>query len=487
MEVEPLQFSRPFMQVYKIPNIHNKKIILALGAESAGNFSLWENGTMNFSQDFGDLANEHNFSDFKTQLLKFLKDQKIKPDIILSDLHPLFETTKLAQQLAKKYKAQYLPVQHHHAHIFSAVGEQIIEHGALNMEQGLIHNTQNTNSAGLCEDVLIRSNPECCQATYFPLRPGRIAMTKSIIPNTIYGIACDGTGLGTDGKIWGGEVFTITNNQKPKTKQTSNLRLQITRIGHLENQILLGGEMAIQEPARMLIAILKKIPRYKIQDTNKNQTPKTKLQKFPENNGSDKLFAYNFVKRFYTPNEFEVLWSQLEQNFNCLETSSTARVLDAVSVLLGFSNNERLSKHGPIALLEKNSTKPYLNLNPKITTYNIQNTRYRILDTTYLFEYLIKNLHCDKARLAATAQKYIADGMLKIIKTCHPELVSGSKAREIPDQVWNDKRVFASGGMMNNKIISEIMEKQGFYLNKKIPRGDAGLSFGQIMFYLLTK
>ena len=40
---------------------------------------------------------------------------------------------------------------------------------------------------------------------------------------------------------------------------------------------------------------------------------------------------------------------------------------------------------------------------------------------------------------------------------------------------------------MNNKIISEIMEKQGFYLNKKIPRGDAGISFGQIIFYLLTK
>ena len=46
---------------------------------------------------------------------------------------------------------------------------------------------------------------------------------------------------------------------------------------------------------------------------------------------------------------------------------------------------------------------------------------------------------------------------------------------------------FASGGMTNNKIISETMEKQGFYLNKKIPRGDAGLSFGQIMFCLLTK
>ncbi len=460
------------MQAYKIHDIPNKKVILALGVESAGNFSLWENGTLHFSQDFGDLANEQNFSDFKTALLKFLKTQKAKPAVILSDLHPLFETTKLAQKLAKKYKAQYLPIQHHLAHIFSAIGEQIIEHETYSMEQKLIPTIQYTSYK---------------------------------IPHTILGIACDGTGLGTDGKIWGGEVFTITNNQKTKTKQTPNSKLQITRIGHMENQILLGGEMAIQQPARMLIAILKKIPRYKIQDTNKNQTPKTKLQKFPENNGSDKLFAYNFVKRFYTPNEFEVLWKQLEQNFNCLETSSTARVLDAVSVLLSFSNNERLSKHGPIALLEKNSTKPYNNLNPKIERYNNQNTclpAYRtgrpdrqaktkqnsysniqisnellVLNTTYLFEYLIKNLDCDKARLAATAQKYIADGLTEIIAIHNRQYTI--------DNIHNT--YFAAGGMMNNKIISEIMKKQGFYLNKKIPRGDAGISFGQIIFYLLTK
>lgn len=152
------------MQTYKIPNIPNKKVILALGAESAGNFSLWENGTLHFSQDFGDLANEQNFSSFKAQLLKFLKDQKTKPDIILSDLHPLFETTKLAQQLAKKYKAKYLPIQHHLAHIFSAIGEQIIEHETWGMEQRLSNNTQNTNPTGLCEEVILRSNPDRCQA-----------------------------------------------------------------------------------------------------------------------------------------------------------------------------------------------------------------------------------------------------------------------------------------------------------------------------------
>ncbi|MEI8343514.1 MAG: hypothetical protein WCF93_01025 [Candidatus Moraniibacteriota bacterium] len=485
-----------YMQTYQIPNIHNKIIILALGAESAGNFSLWKNNVLYFSQDFGDLGNEKNFSNFKTALLKFLKGQNIKPEVVLSDLHPFFETTKFAQKLAKKYKAQYLPIQHHLAHVFSAFGDQIVERGAWSMEQKLIPTKQYTSYK---------------------------------IPHTILGIACDGTGLGTDGKIWGGEAFAISNFQFPISNENTNSnKIQIQRVGHLENQVLLGGEMAIREPARFIIAIINKCQMSNVKFPIKSQFSNVK---------NKKQLAYEIVKKYYAHNEFEVLWNQLEQNFNCLETSSTARVLDAVSVLLGFSNNERLSKHGPIALLEKNSTNPYNNLNPKIERYlptgqagktqetkTKQNSNFKIqtpsemlfLNTTYLFEYLIKNLHRDKARLAATAQKYIAEGMMKIVKLSNQSSASLASTRslcesrrvisnqemkkasnqssvisnqemEVADHPLPVTAFFAAGGMMNNKIISEILTKQGFYLNQKIPRGDAGLSFGQIMFYLLTK
>lgn len=440
------------MQKYDF-RFNSKKTALALGAQSAGNFSLWKNGVVHFSQDFGDLDERQNFSAFQTALLKFLKDQKIRPTVILSDLHPHFHTTKLAQALAKKYRAEYLPIQHHFAHIFSAIGEKIVKRGASSVERE--------------------------------------------IPAAIFGIACDGTGLGTDEKIWGGEIFTITKKQKLKTKRISNSKLQITRIGHLENQILLGGEMAIRQPARMLISI---------------------LSKFLKKND-----VYKHVKKYYASNEFEVLWRQLEQNFNCLETSSAARVLDAVSVLLGFSGNERTGKHGPVALLEKNSTKPYNNLNPKIGRYNKQDTKTKqnsnfkiqassemlFLNTTYLFEYLIKNLHRDRSRLAATAQKYLADGLIEIIKNSNRSLATSNQTSAIGNQEKENpakkKKIivscqlpvtdyrlpitdflFAAGGITSNKIISEIMEKQGFYLNKKIPRGDAGISFGQIIFYLLA-
>lgn len=174
---------------------------------------------------------------------------------------------------------EFFQAQHHLAHIFSVIGEKIIEEPQLKIK-------------------------DC------------------------FGLASDGTGYGLDGKIWGGEIFKISflaSKQKPKIK--------IQRVGHLENQTLIGGDLTIREPARMLISILS---RFKI----KNQE-------------EIKDFIYKFIKKYYSRNQFKLLFNQLQQNFNCQETSSTARILDAVSVLLGFAKNQRNYKHEPIDLLEK--------------------------------------------------------------------------------------------------------------------------------------
>ncbi|MBI4692307.1 MAG: hypothetical protein HY773_02620 [Candidatus Terrybacteria bacterium] len=350
--------------------------ILALGAESAGNFSVFKNGKIYLSKDYGDLLNDKNFQKFKTDILNYLKKNKIKPKIILTDLHPFYKTTDWGKELAKKFKVKHIQIQHHLAHIFSVYGEKTM-----------------------------------------------IENCKLKIENFI-GIACDGTGYGLDGKIWGGEIFKI-KMQKSKCKI-------IERIGHLENQTMLGGELAIREPARMVISILSKL------------LPKEKV--------------YPFIKKFYTKNEFEILHNQLKQNFNCQETSSTGRILDAVSVLLGFAKNQRKYKHEPIDSLEKNSTLPYRDIKPKVTGYELL--------TTPLFEYLIKNLSKDKKRLAATSQIYIAQGLYKIIK--------------------KSPITYFAGGIANNKIISAYLQSKGIFVSQKVPRGDAGISFGQIVYYIST-
>jgi hydrogenase maturation factor HypF (carbamoyltransferase family) len=193
---------------------------------------------------------------------------------------------------------------------------------------------------------------------------------------------------------------------------------------------------------------------------------------------------YKFIEKYYSRNEFELLYSQLQQGFNCVETSSAGRVLDAVAVLLGFAGNQRKYKHEAAALLAENSTEPYLDIEPRLlrvennlisnAQYTTHNDLIYVLDTTCLFEYLVKNLEKDKGRLAATAQKYIADGLVEIIQ----------KKLRVTSCEHHD--VFVAGGIVNNKIISDIFEGKGFYLSKKIPRGDAGLSFGQVIYYLMN-
>ena len=366
--------------------IKRRKSVLALGPESSGNFSIYNRGKIYYCQLSKDLLDERSFSRFKKTMSDLLKRETIKPDVILTDLHPRYRTSVWGKELARGFGVKNIEVQHHLAHIFSSLGDKIIQDPSYE------------------------------------------------IPEIFYGIACDGTGFGFDGKIWGGEVFQV-KNEKLKVKS-------IKRTGRLENQILIGGDLAIKEPARMLTSILKKF--------------------------LDKKKVYGYVKKYYSPNHFKVLCNQAESGFNCLETSSTARILDAAAILLGFSKNARDEKHGPVLALAKNSTRPY-KLQPKII-YDREEKKY-ILLTTPLFEYLLKNMEKDKGRLAATVQSYLARGLYGLVK-------------KIYDKQNNLHDTYFSGGMADNKIMSDYLSSHGFYLSKKIPRGDAGISFGQVIYYL---
>lgn len=376
------------MNHYQIKS-NNNETILALGAESDGNFSVFHQGNLWQSYDFGDLQSKENFQKFRKTILSFLKEKKITPNIILTDLHPFYVTTELGQKLAKKFNARHFQIQHHHSHAFSSIG-----------------------------DYIINSKKEL----------GSLSRISNL-----YIVTMDGTGFGLDEKIWGGEIFKLKIKNK-KSKITAN---KIERVGHLENQILLGGELAIREPARMLLSILSKF-------LSKEKT-------------------FEFMRAYYNQNQFELLYNQLQQNFNCQETSSTGRILDAVSLLLGFCENSRKFKHAPIANLEKNSTTPYSDLKPKISKEN----NLFILQTTPLFEYLTKNINKDNNRLAATAQQYIAEGLFKIIEKSDSQ-----------------SQIVLGGGIGNNKIVSEYFHSKGAWKNKKVPRGDAGLSLGQIFCHL---
>jgi len=397
------------MLKYHLPVNYPKKL-LALGPESAGNFCVYNNGQVFYFNKLGDLLEEQNFENYKKTLFEFLDKNQFEPDVICVDLHPDYKTTQLGQQLAQKYNAELKPVQHHIAHIYSVLFDQTILSSILRLRSG---------------------------------QAPKSSFSKFI------GIACDGTGYGFDQKIWGGEVFLFENNQ-PK------------RIGSLEEQMILGGDLAIKHPARMLLSILLKI-------SAKGGSLPGRQAGAP--GGKKPKQIWPLVEKYFSKQEFAILLKMHEQKFNSVQTTSTGRILDAASILLGFCENERKYKHEPVDLLEKNSTVPFeLELkwerrNVKCERRDGKGERRYELSTSYLFEWLLDNLNKDKNRLAATVQKYLISGLILIAKRYDPNLP-----------------IYFGGGMANNKIMSEIARNNGLIMAENIEKGDYGLSLGQTLF-----
>ena len=134
------------------------KPVLACGAELKNTFCITKENYAFLSQHIGDMENLETMNSFESGLEHFKKLFRVSPEVIAYDLHPEYLSSKYAVQLRRDRaeglgtEVQFMPVQHHHAHIASCLAE-----------------------IGVSEPVI--------------------------------GVAFDGTGYGEDGQIWGGEFL----------------------------------------------------------------------------------------------------------------------------------------------------------------------------------------------------------------------------------------------------------------------------------------
>ncbi|MCX6565859.1 MAG: carbamoyltransferase HypF [Candidatus Aminicenantes bacterium] len=124
--------------------------ILALGAELKNTVSVFKNGYVVTSQFLGDLDEYRNRMYFEETLAHLTGLFRVKPACVVSDLHPDFHTTRIAERMG----LPHFRVQHHHAHVLAV----LLEHG---------------------------------------LEPG----------TRVLGIVWDGYGYGLNGEAWGGEFL----------------------------------------------------------------------------------------------------------------------------------------------------------------------------------------------------------------------------------------------------------------------------------------
>lgn len=125
--------------------------ILAIGAELDNTITVVNNDKAYISQHIGDVENQEVIEQLKRVVGTFLEISGAEVNTVLCDLHPDFETTRLASKYSEKFEARLVQVQHHLAHAASVAAENDLEN--------------------------------------------------------FVGIVCDGFGYGRDGTAWGGEVF----------------------------------------------------------------------------------------------------------------------------------------------------------------------------------------------------------------------------------------------------------------------------------------
>ena len=161
--------------------------ICAMGAEQKASFALGRDTHVFLSPFIGDLKNAETFEHYTTAVQTYRRLFKVKPELVVCDLHPDYLSSREAARMSLDEGIPLLKVQHHWAHMASCMADNHLD--------------------------------EPC-----------------------FGIIWDGTGLGTDGTIWGGE-FLIGDF------------LGFKRAGSLRPVLLPGGDRAIREIGRLALAL----------------------------------------------------------------------------------------------------------------------------------------------------------------------------------------------------------------------------------------
>jgi len=346
---------------------------LAVGGHFKNTFCLTEGHNAFLSQHIGDLEDAETLDYFKWCVAHLEHVLRVTPDLIAHDLHPSYLSTRYAQQLAEEQGLEAVAVQHHHAHIAACMAE----HGA---------------------------------------------------PGPVLGVACDGTGYGADGTVWGCEVL-ISNYD------------DYTRAAHLDYVPLPGGEQAIRQPWRMTAVYL---DRQGLLDTN-----------------------IEFCRKLDT-DTWHLLSQMIKKEINCPLASSAGRLFSAVSALIGLCPVETYESQSAI-MLEAAATEAEGAYSYEITRENDM----LIMQPGPMFHEIVDALQAGTAigQISARFHNTFVQMLADTVQQMADETGIG--------------QVALSGGTFQNELLLiglyQQLTEAGFevLIHKETPPNDGGLALGQ--------
>ena len=366
----------------QLPSSLNAPPLLAVGGHLKNVFALARGRFVYQSQHLGDLENLTALEFFRESLEHLMNTFEIEPQTVVHDLHPGYLSTEWAKEFAREQGLKLIGVQHHHAHVAGCMAE----HG----------------------------------------------LTGSAI-----GLALDGTGYGTDGRIWGGEVLICGLDG-------------FERFAHLEYVPMPGGDAAVREPWRMAVGAMRAA------DLDVGSSEILKLLSAREN-------------------EVRVIERMIDRGVNSPLTSSCGRLFDAVAaVVLGrrrvdYEAQAAIELEG-IAVDEADDAAGY---KMKLVEGDWAAREPVKISVEPLWRELLQELAdgVSKARIAARFHAGVAAGFVQAAVMARAATGLG--------------QVVMSGGCMHNRRLARLLrtklEAEGFevFQHLQVSPGDGGLSYGQ--------
>ncbi len=345
------------------------KQILACGGELKNTFCLTKEHYAVISQHIGDLENLETLEAFQETLEHMKRFFRVAPVAVAHDLHPQYLSTRYA--LSLPVDVPKFGIQHHHAHIVSCMAE--------NRLQG-----------------------------------------------EVIGVAFDGTGYGTDGKIWGGEFLVCGYDS-------------FERALHFRYVPLAGGDTGVRQIWRSALAYLR-----------------------------DAGVDPGFLAEHIPARAFSTVQNMIAKEINTVETSSCGRLFDAVAAIAGVRTETNYEGQAAMEL-EALAVRAALPVN-EVWPFEIVDEANGEIDFR------------ETIRCAARARRHperVAGLFHNTLARATAQACLSIAARTgIP-------RVCLSGGSFQNIYLLgrtvELLKKAGLevYLHSIVPPNDGGLCLGQ--------
>lgn len=356
--------------------------VLAVGGELKNTFCIGVDSRFYPSPYVGDLEDLRTVKALQETIQRFQTLLEVHPQVVVCDLHPKYNSTVVAEELGYPI----VKVQHHYAHILSCMVEND------------------------CQEPVI-------------------------------GVAFDGTGYGTDGTIWGGEILLADYED-------------FTRFGNITPFLQIGGDVSAKEGWRIAVSMIYGYTK-------------------------DRELAGEIMKKLdlCSEKESKVQFAMADRKLNTVLSTSVGRLFDAVSAILGIRHKSSFEGEASMALefaAEAYEQKDHeQKQNEKIDPLVYEEDGHVILNTQLLVQRIVeaKLQGADSGRLAYWFHEILAE---QITAVC-------VEARNVSGR----QKAVLSGGVFQNRLLLRLTEErlteEGFEVlrHRMVPPNDGGIAVGQ--------